>query len=50
VVRHRHRLPTALVDAPSWDVFKRGLGGTLSNVVWWKVSPPVIGVLELDGL
>jgi len=30
------------------EVFKTGLDGFLSNLVWWKVSLPMAGGLELD--
>ena len=33
VVRHRKRLPRAVVDAPSLAVFKARLDGALSNLV-----------------
>jgi len=36
VVRHWHRLPREVVDAPSLEVFKARLDGALSNLVWWK--------------
>jgi len=47
VVGHWNRLPRAAVDAPSLAVFKARLDGALSNVVWWKVSLPIAGVVEL---
>ena len=50
VVRHRHRLPREVVDAPSLEGFKARLDGALSNLVWWKVSLPMAGGLELDDL
>ena len=33
VVRHRNRLPREVVDAPSLEVFKARLDGTLSSLV-----------------
>ena len=33
VVRHRHRLPSEAVDAPSLEAFKARLGGALSSLV-----------------
>ena len=33
VVRHRHRLPREVVDAPSLEVFKARLDGTLDNLI-----------------
>jgi len=50
VVRHWHRLPREAVDVPSLEVFKVSLDGALSNVLWWKVSLPMTGGLEPDGL
>jgi len=50
VVRPWHRLPREVVDAPSLEVFKDGLDGALSNLLWWKVFLPVAGGLELDDL
>jgi len=38
VVKHWHRLPREAVDAPSLAVFRAGLDGALSNLVWWKMS------------
>ena len=42
-----NRLPGEFVDAQSLAVFKARLDGALSNLVWWKVSLPMAGVLEL---
>jgi len=39
-----------IVDAPSLEVFKAGLDGALDSVIYWKVSLPMAGMLELDGL
>jgi len=50
VVRHWNRLPRESADAPSLELFKARLDGTLSNLVWWKVSLPMAGGLELDDL
>ena len=50
VVRHWDRLPREAVAAPSLEVSKARLDGALSNLVQWKVSLPVAGGLELDGL
>jgi len=44
-VRHWNKL-----DTPSLAVSKARLDGTLSNLVWWKVSLPMAGRLELDDL
>ncbi|PKU49411.1 hypothetical protein llap_276 [Limosa lapponica baueri] len=50
VVKHWNRLPREVVDAPSLEVFKARLDGALSNLVWWEVSLPMAGGLELDDL
>ena len=50
VVRHWHRLPREVVDAPSLEVFKARLDEALSNLIEWKVSLPMAGGLELDDL
>jgi len=50
VVRPWHRLPREAVDVPFLEVFKARLDGALSNLVWWKLSLPMAGGLELDGL
>ena len=41
VVRHWNRIPSEVVDAPSLEAFKVSLGGTLINLVSWKVSLPI---------
>jgi len=41
VVRHWHRFPKDAMDAPSLAVFKAGLDGALSSLVWWKVPLPM---------
>jgi len=43
-------LPREAVAAPSLTVLKARLDGALSTLVWWKVSLPTAGVLELDDL
>jgi len=50
VITHWHRLPREAVAAPSLALFKARLNGALSNLVWWKVSLPMAGELELDDL
>jgi len=35
---------------PSLEVFKARSDGALSNLVWWKVSLPMTGRVELDEL
>jgi len=49
-VRPWNTFPREAVAAPSLAVFKARLDGTLSNLVWWKVSLPMTGGLELDDL
>jgi len=43
VVRPWPRFPRETVAAPSLAVFKARLDGTLSTLVWWKVSLPMAG-------
>jgi len=50
VVRHWPRLPREAVADPSLAVFRTRLDGAVSNQVWWKVSLPMAGGLERDGL
>ena len=50
MVRHWNRLPREVVDAPSLEVLKTKLDEALSNLIWWVVSLPVAGELELGGL
>jgi len=50
VMRHWHRLPRDVVDAPSLAVFKARLDAALSNLLYWKVSLPMAGGLERDEL
>ena len=50
VVRHWNRLPREVVDAPSLEVFKTRLDEALGNLVWWRVSLPMAGGVELDDL
>ncbi|KAK4829371.1 hypothetical protein QYF61_003494 [Mycteria americana] len=38
VVRHWHRLPREVVEAPSLEPFKVRLDGALSNLLWLKMS------------
>jgi len=47
-MRHWNKLPTENVDALSLEAFKARLDGTLSNLIWWEVSLPIGGSLELD--
>jgi len=50
VVRPWPRFPREAVAAPSLAVFKARLDGALSSLVWWKVSLPMAGGLELGDL
>ena len=43
-------MPREAVDAPSLEVFKARLDGALGNPVWWEVSLPMAGELELGDL
>jgi len=45
VVKHWHRLPRELVDAPSLETFKAKLDGALSNLIWLKASLFIAGGL-----
>jgi len=38
VVKHWHRLPREVVEAPSLETVKARLDGALSNLVWLKMS------------
>jgi len=38
VVKHWHRLPRGVVEAPSLETFKARLDRALSNLVWLKMS------------
>ena len=49
-VRHWHRLPREAVDAPSLEVFKARLDGTLGSLIYWVATPHMAGELELSGL
>ena len=50
VVRHWHRLPSEVVDAPSLESFQARLDGAVSYLVQREVSLPVAERLELDDL
>ena len=49
-VRLWNRLPRQVVNAPSLKAFKARLCGVLSSLVWWEVSLPIAGELELHDL
>ena len=49
VATYWNRLPREIVDASSLEVFKARLDGASGNLVWWRVSLPMAGGLELDG-
>ena len=38
VVKHCHILPREVVNPPSLETFKARLDGTLSNLIWLKMS------------
>jgi len=38
VMKHWHRLPREVVEAPSLETFKARLDRALSNLVWLKMS------------
>lgn len=50
MVRHCKRLPRDIVDALSLVLLKVKLNQALSNLIYWKMSMPMAGRLELDGL
>ena len=43
MVRHWHRLPKEVVNAPSLAVFKVRLDGVFGDMVWCEVSLPMAG-------
>jgi len=45
VVKHWNELPREVVEAPSLAAFKARLDGTLSNLVWLKMSLLIAGGL-----
>jgi len=45
VVRHWHRLPREVVDAPSLETFKVKLDEALSNLIELKMSLLIAGVV-----
>jgi len=46
VVRHWNRLPREDMVAPSLEIFKVRLDGTLSNLIYWKMSLPMAEGLD----
>jgi len=46
VVKHWHRLPREVVDAPSLETFKARLDGALSNLIWLKMLLLIAGGLD----
>ena len=48
VVMHWNRLPKEVVDAPSLEAFKAGLGVALGSLVWWLATLHIAGGLKLD--
>jgi len=45
-----NRLRRDVVDAPSLEVFKVRLDGTLSSLIWWLATLPMAEELELYDL
>jgi len=37
-VKHWHRLPGEVIEAPSLETFKARLSGALRNLIWLKIS------------
>ena len=50
MMRHQASLITCPLLGACVEVFEARLDGALSNLVWWKVSLPTAGGLELDDL
>jgi len=50
ITRHWNRFPREAVGAASLEVLKARLDGALGNLVWWKVSLPMAGGVELSSL
>jgi len=50
VLRHWHRLPREVVDAPSLKAVKARLDGTLGSLIWGGAAPPTAGALDIDDL
>jgi len=46
VLKHWHRLPREVVDAPSLETFKVRLDGALSDLIWLKTSLITAGGLD----
>jgi len=46
VVKHWHRLPREVGDAPSLETFKARLDGALSHLIWWWMSLLIAGGLD----
>ena len=46
VVKHWHRLPREVVDAPSLETFQVRLDGALSNLISLKMSLLIAGGLD----
>jgi len=50
VVKHWHRLPRAVGDAPSLETLKVSSDGAVSNLLQVKMSLLITGGVELDDL
>jgi len=46
-VKHWHRLPREVVDASSLETFEVRLDGSVSNLIWLKMSLLIAAGLEL---
>jgi len=46
VVKHWHKLPREVVDAPSLATFKVKLNEALNQQIWWKMSLVTAGGLD----
>jgi len=46
VVRHQHRLPREVVDAPCQETYKVRLDRALSNLIQLKVSLLIAGAFD----
>lgn len=50
VARNWNKFPRVVVGVPSLEMFMAKLDAALSNLIWWKLSLPMAGMLELGGL
>jgi len=45
--KYWNKLPGKVADVPFLETFKARLDGALGNLIFWKVSLPMVVVLEL---